>query len=144
MLSCQQESTWMGSPDYEMDYIQSMTGKLPAMRGLDFMNNDFSGVVKRSKEWHDKGGIVTICWHTGVKSSGYRESLDDTTDFESCSQRGTDEYNTMIAGWDKAAAALAELAGFGRCRSLGLSMSLTVNGSGGARAAVRILLSSGV
>ncbi|MBO6162846.1 MAG: hypothetical protein J6O53_06290, partial [Eubacterium sp.] len=33
MLSCQQESTWMGSPDYEMDYIQETTGKLPAMRG---------------------------------------------------------------------------------------------------------------
>ena len=109
MLACQQESTWMGSPDYEMDHILDTTGRLPAMRGLDFMNNDFSGVVKRSKEWHDKGGIVTICWHTGVKSSGYRESLDDTPDFEKLLTKGTDEYNTMIAGWDKAAAALAEL-----------------------------------
>ena len=65
MLSCQQESTWMGSPDYEMDYIEQTTGKLPAMRGLDFMNADFQGVVERSKAWHERGGLVTICWHTG-------------------------------------------------------------------------------
>ncbi|MCR5123117.1 MAG: glycoside hydrolase family 26 protein, partial [Ruminococcus sp.] len=49
ILSCQQESTWMGSPDYEMKYIEEVTGKLPAMRGLDFMNNDFDGVVEPSK-----------------------------------------------------------------------------------------------
>lgn len=109
MLSCQQESTWMGSPDYEMDYILETTGKLPAMRGLDFMNNDFDGVVQRSKEWHEKGGIVTICWHTGVKSSGYQESLNDDPDYSKLLTKGTDEYNTLIAGWDKAAAALAEL-----------------------------------
>lgn len=109
MLSCQQESTWMSSPDYEMDYILKNTGKLPAMRGLDFMNNDFDGVVRRSKEWHEKGGIVTICWHTGVNSSGYQESLNDNPDFGKLLTKGTDEYKTMTAGWDKAAAALAEL-----------------------------------
>ncbi len=109
MLSCQQESTWMGSPDYEMDYILETTGKLPAMRGLDFMNNDFDGVVQRSKEWHEKGGIVTICWHTGVKSSGYQESLNDDPDYSKLLTKGTDEYNTLIASWDKAAKALAEL-----------------------------------
>ena len=50
IITCQQESTWMGSPDYEMDYIFKETGKYPAMRGLDFMHNDFDGVVERSKE----------------------------------------------------------------------------------------------
>ena len=34
-LTGQMESTWMGSADYEMDYIESATGKLPAIRGLD-------------------------------------------------------------------------------------------------------------
>ncbi|MBR1383504.1 MAG: hypothetical protein IJ555_06810 [Ruminococcus sp.] len=109
MLTCQQESTWMGSPDYEMDIIQETTGKLPAMRGLDFMNNDFDGVVERSKAWHEKGGIVTICWHTGVNGSGYQESLDENPDFDKLLTPGTDEYNEMIASWDKAAAALSEL-----------------------------------
>lgn len=109
MISCQQESTWMGSPDYEMNYIEEKTGKLPAMRGLDFMNNDFDGVVQRSKEWHEKGGIVTICWHTGVNGSGYQESLDDNPDFDKLLTEGTDEYNGMMASWDKAAKALAKL-----------------------------------
>ena len=57
IITCQQESTWMGSPDYEMNYIFAETGKYPAMRGLDFMNNDFDGVVQRSKEWHEKYDI---------------------------------------------------------------------------------------
>lgn len=109
MISCQQESTWMGSPDYEMDYIESVTGKLPAMRGLDFMNDDFDGVVQRSKEWHDKGGIVTICWHTGINGKGYQESLNDRPNFSKLLTEGTDEYNNMIANWDKAAKALQEL-----------------------------------
>lgn len=55
IMTGQQESTWMGSPDYEMDYIFEKTGKYPAIRGLDCMNNDFDGVVKRSVEWHEKG-----------------------------------------------------------------------------------------
>lgn len=109
MLSCQQESTWMGSPDYEMDYILDTTGKLPAMRGLDFMNNDFEGVVQRAKEWDEKGGIVTICWHTGVSGSGYQESLDENPDFDKLLTEGTDEYNSMMKSWDNAAKALQEL-----------------------------------
>ena len=90
MLTGQMESTWMGSPDYEMDYIEKTTGKLPAIRGLDFMNNDFDGVVERAKAWDKKGGIVTICWHTGVYGSGYRESLDDNPDFERLFDPSTD------------------------------------------------------
>lgn len=109
MLSCQQESTWMSSPDYEMEIIEEAAGKLPAMRGLDFMNGDFNGVVERSKAWHEKGGLVTICWHTGINGKGYTESLEDEPDFEKLLTPGTDEYNAMIKNWDKAANALAEL-----------------------------------
>ena len=109
MLSAQQESTWMGSPDYEMDYIKETTGKLPAIRGLDFMNNDFSGVVSRAKEWDKKGGIVTICWHTGVSGSGYRESLDEDPDFEKLFTEGTEEHEALMKSWDEAAKALCEL-----------------------------------
>lgn len=109
IISCQQESTWMGSPDYEMDYIQRTTGKLPAMRGLDFMNNDYDGVVRRAKEWSEKGGLVTICWHTGVESSGYQESLADDPDFDKLLTEGTEEYKVLMESWDKAAKALQEL-----------------------------------
>lgn len=109
MLSCQMESTWMGSPDYEIDYVYETTGKYPAMRGLDFMHNDFDGVVERAKAWHEKGGLVTICWHTGVAGSGYTESQADNPDFEKLFTEGTDEYNTMMKAWDDAANALIKL-----------------------------------
>ena len=109
MLSCQMESTWMGSPEYEMDYLLEKTGKLPAMRGLDFMNNDFDGVVQRAKEWDARGGLVTICWHTGVSGSGYQESLDEKPDFGKLLTEGTDEYKVMMSSWDRAAKALQEL-----------------------------------
>ncbi len=109
MISGQQESTWMGSADYEMDYISETTGKLPALRGLDFMNNDFNGVVKRGIEWDANGGIVEICWHCGVNGKGYNEALADDPDFDKLLTPGTDEYNEMLASWDKAGAALAKL-----------------------------------
>lgn len=109
ILSCQQESTWMGTPDYEINHIEATTGKLPAMRSLDFMNNDFSGVTQRAIEWWNKGGLVTIMWHTGVNGSGYTESLNDNPDFDKILTEGTPEYDTMIASWDRAAAALSDL-----------------------------------
>ena len=64
-LTGQMESTWMGTPDYELNYIERETGKLPAIRGLDFMHNDFAGVTNRAQGWWEKGGIPTLCWHTG-------------------------------------------------------------------------------
>ena len=109
MLSCQQESTWMGSPDYEMDYIKETTGKLPAMRGLDFMNADFDGVVERAEDWWEKGGLVTICWHTGINGLGYQESLNDEPDFDKLLKKGTKENKAMLENWDKAAEALVKL-----------------------------------
>lgn len=109
IISAQQESTWMGSVDYEMDYLLKVTGKLPAMRGLDFMNNDFDGVAERAIEWDRKGGLVTICWHTGVDISGYRESKKDHPDFKKLLTPGTDEYNTLMNSWDKVAKTLQYL-----------------------------------
>ena len=86
IISGQQESTWMGSDQYEFDYIYKNTGKYPAIRGLDYMNDDFEGVNKRAEEWYKKGGIVTICWHCG---SDFSHSWDEC-------------MKTEIADWDKA------------------------------------------
>ncbi len=109
IISAQQESIWRGSPEYEMDYIKEVTGKLPAMRGLDFKDGDFDGVVERSKEWTKRGGLVTICWHTGVAISDYPESKSDDPDFDRLFTEGTEENSTLMASWDRAAKALAEL-----------------------------------
>ncbi len=111
IISGQQESTWMGSDQYEFDYIYKKTGKYPAIRGLDYMNDDFAGVNKRAVDWHDRGGIVTICWHCGSDFSGsWSESMNtQIKDWDKALTKGTPEYEKLIKGMDKAAAALKEL-----------------------------------
>lgn len=111
VLSAQQESTWMGSDDYEMQYIYDCSGKYPAMRGLDYMNDDFDGVNKRAVAWWKKGGLVTICWHTGAGFSGAWEDAmkDEVSDWDAMFTDGTAENKAMLDGMDKAAKALSEL-----------------------------------
>ncbi len=109
-LTGQMESTWMGSPDYELNYIEENTGKLPAIRGLDFMHNDFAGVTERAKEWWERGGIPTICWHTGSDfASGYDESKAHDLNWEEAFVPGTETYNKLIADMDRAVPYLQEL-----------------------------------
>ncbi|MBQ7942639.1 MAG: hypothetical protein IJ326_01100 [Lachnospiraceae bacterium] len=109
-ITGQMESTWMGSPNYEMLYIEENTGKLPAIRGLDFMHNDFGGVVSRAKDWWEQGGIVTICWHTGADfSSGYDESKADDINWNEAFVPGSDTYNALLEGMDRAVPYLQNL-----------------------------------
>lgn len=109
MLTGQQESVWRGSTEYEMDFIKDVTGKLPAIRGLDFIAGDFKGVVERSKKWWEAGGIVTVCWHTGINGGGYRDSKYDVPDFNLLFDENSPEHKAMIKNWDMAAEALYEL-----------------------------------
>ena len=118
VISGQQESTWIygdgiDTENYEFEYIHNQTGKYPAIRGLDFMDDDFSGVVSRAKKWAEKGGIVTICWHC---SSAFDQSYDACKADEFTSEQweavltdGTPENRAFIAGMDKAANALRQL-----------------------------------
>ncbi len=110
MISCQQESTWLEEgPEFEMDYVEETTGKLPAMRGLDYGSNAFESVNGRAKEWAEKGGLVTISWHVGYKGGGYNECKNDTPDYEQLFIDGSDENKRMVKNWKKAATALQEL-----------------------------------
>lgn len=111
IISGQQESTWVDGEQYEFEYIYENTGKYPAIRGLDYMNDDFDGVNRRAVEWHEKGGIVTICWHCGSDFSGsWAESMNtEIVDWDKALTEGTAEYEKLIAGMDKGAKALLEL-----------------------------------
>lgn len=111
VYSGQQESTWMGSPHYETDYIREASGKLPIIKGFDYMNDDFDGVNQRATEWHEKGGIVTICWHCGSDFSGEWKHCKETdiADWEKALTEGTEEYEKLVSGMDKGARALKEL-----------------------------------
>ena len=109
-LTGQMESTWMGSSDYEMLFLQKHTGKLPAIRGLDFMHNDFRGVVERSKQWWEMGGIPHICWHTGSDfASGYNESKDHNLNWETALTPGTADYAKLLKAMDRAVPYLQQL-----------------------------------
>ena len=110
VISGQQESTWMGSDNYEFDIIKNASGKYPALRGLDYMGDDFAGCNRRAKLWFEKGGIVTICWHCGSDFSGsHTESLNSELNWDKALTEGTAEYDALIAGMDKGAKALLEL-----------------------------------
>ena len=113
VLSGQEESTWVEPlySEYEMEYIKETTGKYPAIRGFDYINDDFEGVNERAIDWWNRGGIVSICWHTGVNySGGYLDCKEGVvTDWDAFLTEGTDKYNEMIEGIDKAAKALKEL-----------------------------------
>ncbi len=124
IISGQQESTWINNnPNYEMEYIYNTTGKYPAIRGLDFMNDDFDGVVSRAKAWAAQGGIVTICWHCSKnfdKSYNECKIKDDNgnditanmltdAEWEAVLTEGTSEHAAFIAGMDKAGNALLQL-----------------------------------
>lgn len=111
IISGQQESTWVDGEQYEFEYIYEHTGKYPAIRGLDYMNDDFDGVNCRAIEWYEKGGIVSICWHCGADFSGSWTECKDTdiNDWDKALTEGTDEYKTLVEGMDKGAKALKEL-----------------------------------
>lgn len=60
-----------GSNPPELEVIKRETGKLPAIRGLDFMDYSpsrlpFGAASQETEEaiaWWKGGGIVTFCWH---------------------------------------------------------------------------------
>lgn len=111
IISGQQESTWHDGTEYEMNYVYETTGKLPAMRGLDFTNDDFDGVVSRAADWWNRGGLVTICWHCGSDFTGTYEGCryDDIEDWDAVLTEGTPENQVFMANMDNAGRALQQL-----------------------------------
>lgn len=110
ILSGQQESTWKGTPDYEMNYVKEKTDRIPVIRGLDYINQDFDGVTQRSMEWWEQGGIVSICWHWGTPPNGVGyESSKGAIDLDEALIDGTDLNKGMIEQMDRVAEELKKL-----------------------------------
>ena len=109
ILLAQQESPRTSVAGRELDWIRAVTGDLPAIRGLDFIHDDYAGVVDRSREWNDRGGIVSICWHTGIDGNDYPSSKEENPDFEKLLAPGTEEHGKLLRRWDDAARALETL-----------------------------------
>lgn len=110
ILAGQQECPTPGRFGGEMRYLRAVSGKLPAIRGLDFIHNDFDGVVRRSRAWHKMGGIVSICWHWGTPPDGVGyPSSQGQIDLEEALTPGTALYEAMLERMDEAAQALKRL-----------------------------------
>ncbi len=94
----------------EMRYLKAVTGKLPAIRGLDYIDNDFEGVTRRAKDWWKMGGIVSICWHWGTPPDGVGyPSSQGQIDLEEALTEGTALHEGMLRQMDEAARALQKL-----------------------------------
>jgi Glycosyl hydrolase family 26/Ricin-type beta-trefoil lectin domain-like/Secretion system C-terminal sorting domain len=91
---------WSGFSGDELAYIQTNTGKQPAIRGMDFITESQNNAeVQRATDWWKTGGIPTIMWHWGApsKGEGYPSS-QLTIDINRCFQPGTAEY---ISFWNE-------------------------------------------
>lgn len=90
IISGQQE-IYNGGPhdfEYEFNYIKDTTGKSPAIRGFDFLNEanplygSEDGTTDRMISWaKDKNGIVTACWHITVPKKFSDYNIGDKVDW---------------------------------------------------------------
>ena len=109
-LTGQMESQWCRSTEHEISYLTDVTGRQPAIRGLDFMDNDYLGVTQRAKDWWARGGIPTICWHTGADFfSGYPECRESELVWASAFVDGTEANRRLLDGLDHAVPYLKRL-----------------------------------
>lgn len=141
ILSGQQEIYMYGPHDfeYEFNYIQDLTGELPAIRAFDYLNEanilygSEDGTTDRMIDWvENKGGIITASWHVTVPKDFANFTLGETkvdwsqatygvwadnakttpaTDFDTSKilEEGTKEREYWMACLDKLAESIQKL-----------------------------------
>jgi len=95
----------------ELAYLQQVTGRQPAILGLDYIDpRDGDGVTARALAWARSGGIVTLCWHWGAPDigTGYENSKKDF-DVARALAPGTPQNRAMMAQMAHTAALLTKL-----------------------------------
>lgn len=102
---------WVPWGNDEIEYVERITGKLPAIRGHDYIHQR---THKRETElmiqWWRAGGIPTVMWHWGAptKGEGYNQSKM-AIDISRCFVEGTAEHAAMWQDLMRIADRLAEL-----------------------------------
>ncbi len=125
ILSGQQELC--GSHNYEASesdftYIKEKTGKMPAVRGFDFMNYRGNGLAwddlcaERLIDWYNnKGGIPTLCWHwfspgdIGKKADSSFYVKDTTFSISKALTPGAEENKALLNDIDFMAGKLKQV-----------------------------------
>lgn len=115
----------------EIAHIREVTGKLPAIRGFDFLSyslqtetenptdhklieiEENKESVEEAIKWHKEyNGIVTFCWHWYAPTGGNDKSFyteNTTFDLQTALVKGTKEYDALLADMDEIAAQLKRL-----------------------------------
>lgn len=104
IISGQQE-IYNGGPhdfEYEFNYIKDTTGKSPAIRGFDFLNEanplygSEDGTTDRMISWaKDKNGIVTASWHITVPKKFSDYNVGDKVDWANATYKpGETDFDT--------------------------------------------------
>ena len=117
LLDKNDPTSWNVFKAYELQAINSVTEDYPLILGLDMclvlLGTD-QYTVDFAQQWHEKGGIVTMCWHwvapnrEGEKRSFYSKD----TDFDlskALADKSSDDYKAIIADIDIVSEALAVL-----------------------------------
>lgn len=108
-----QQEKCSDSGNEEFTYIKNYSEELPGLRGLDFINGDYEGVVRRSITWDKFNCLISICWHMGIPGDvdgGYdvsQKTYEGLT--EALADPESEGYKQIVADMDKAAEALKEL-----------------------------------
>ncbi len=88
--------------EWENEYIQDLTGKLPAIRALDFMNyNPLYGwddnTTERAIAWvKEKNGIISASWHINVPIDFEGYELGDEVDWQKCTYKNYQASNSTF------------------------------------------------
>lgn len=102
VISGQQEIYGSGHKDnyeWENDFIKDLTGKVPAIRGLDFMNYNplygwDDGTTERAISWvKERNGIITASWHINVPIDFENYTLGDEVDWKDCTYKNYQAAN---------------------------------------------------
>ena len=109
----------------EAEYMAALTGKRPAILGLDLMDYSPSrvehGATSDATEqamdwWQHRGGIVTLCWHwnapANLKDPWWEGFYDDGTTFDlgrAMSDPSSTEYQLILRDIDAIAVQLQRL-----------------------------------
>lgn len=94
ILSGQMGSSWGVD---ELAYIQTNTGKQPAIYGLDYITqSDNANENRQAIAYWEKGGIPTVMWHWGAPGvgEGY-ENSKVKINIDNCFIAGTKEYTSF-------------------------------------------------
>ena len=109
MLTAQMHVGW---GDDDVAYVNTTTGKYPAIMGIDFINeNQTAAEVTKAIAYSKAGGIITVMYHEGAPTvgDGYDNSKATQPNFSNLFVTGTAENTAMLSEWDRIAGHLKTL-----------------------------------